>query len=159
MSQTIHCGRFLLSVHIFGPLMHPIAQTFPLRSDPLAFPLGLSKDDVPTFIAKMLFLLVKSCTMPVWYLCQNPYWLLKHSPSTMRAGADYSSCFFSNSYLVWTSHNPFTLCMWLTSTILLQGVRMPMLTDLTLQGCEGINSSSMAALSHCVMLEVWKLST
>lgn len=35
-----------------------------------------------------------------------------------------------------------------------QGVRMPMLTDLKLVSCEGINSSSMAALSHCVMLEV-----
>jgi len=35
-----------------------------------------------------------------------------------------------------------------------QGVRMPMLTELRLQSCEGINSSSMAALSHCVMLEV-----
>lgn len=31
---------------------------------------------------------------------------------------------------------------------------MPMLTDLKLVSCEGINSSSMAALSHCVMLEV-----
>jgi hypothetical protein len=31
---------------------------------------------------------------------------------------------------------------------------MPMLTDLRLHSCEGINSSSMAALSHCVMLEV-----
>lgn len=31
---------------------------------------------------------------------------------------------------------------------------MPMLMDLKLKSCEGINSSSMAALSHCVMLEV-----
>jgi hypothetical protein len=31
---------------------------------------------------------------------------------------------------------------------------MPMLTDLKLHSCEGINSSSMAALAHCVMLEV-----
>ncbi|CAK9278008.1 unnamed protein product [Sphagnum jensenii] len=38
--------------------------------------------------------------------------------------------------------------------ISLEGVRMPMLTDLRLHSCEGINSSSMAALSHCVMLEV-----
>jgi Leucine-rich repeat (LRR) protein len=38
--------------------------------------------------------------------------------------------------------------------ISLEGVRMPMLTDLKLVSCEGINSSSMAALSHCVMLEV-----
>lgn len=35
-----------------------------------------------------------------------------------------------------------------------QGVRMPMLTELKLQSCEGINSSSMVALSHCLMLEV-----
>lgn len=35
---------------------------------------------------------------------------------------------------------------------------MPMLTDLKLVSCEGINSSSMAALSHCVMLEVGKFS-
>nr|XP_024377895.1 F-box/LRR-repeat protein 15-like isoform X3 [Physcomitrium patens] len=38
--------------------------------------------------------------------------------------------------------------------ISLEGVRMPMLTDLKLVNCEGINSSSMAALSYCVMLEV-----
>ncbi|CAM6026920.1 unnamed protein product [Sphagnum balticum] len=38
--------------------------------------------------------------------------------------------------------------------ISLEGVRMPMLTDLKLHSCEGINSSSMAALAHCVMLEV-----
>ena len=31
---------------------------------------------------------------------------------------------------------------------------MPMLTELRLESCEGINSSSMAALSHCTMLEV-----
>lgn len=39
------------------------------------------------------------------------------------------------------------------SNISLEGVRMPMLTELRLQNCEGINSSSMAALSHCIMLE------
>ncbi|KAL2631590.1 hypothetical protein R1flu_016276 [Riccia fluitans] len=38
--------------------------------------------------------------------------------------------------------------------ISLEGVRMPMLIDLKLQGCEGIISSSMAALSSCSMLEV-----
>ncbi|XP_024391133.1 F-box/LRR-repeat protein 15 isoform X2 [Physcomitrium patens] len=38
--------------------------------------------------------------------------------------------------------------------ISLEGVRMPMLTELRLQNCEGINASSMAALSHCIMLEV-----
>lgn len=38
--------------------------------------------------------------------------------------------------------------------ISLEGVRMPMLTELRLESCEGINSSSMAALSHCTMLEV-----
>ncbi|KAG6555990.1 hypothetical protein Mapa_001930 [Marchantia paleacea] len=38
--------------------------------------------------------------------------------------------------------------------ISLEGVRMPMLIDLKLQSCEGIISSSMAALSSCAMLEV-----
>ncbi|CAM6098750.1 unnamed protein product [Calypogeia fissa] len=37
--------------------------------------------------------------------------------------------------------------------ISLEGVRMPMLIELKLQGCEGILSSSMAALSTCAMLE------
>lgn len=31
---------------------------------------------------------------------------------------------------------------------------MPMLVELSLMNCEGINSSSMTALSHCLMLEV-----
>ncbi|KAI5067391.1 hypothetical protein GOP47_0017919 [Adiantum capillus-veneris] len=37
--------------------------------------------------------------------------------------------------------------------ISLQGVRMPALKVLKLNNCEGINSSSMAALSQCIMLE------
>eukprot|EP00250_Pteridium_aquilinum_P013420 c21333_g1_i2 orf=2436-5507(+) len=37
--------------------------------------------------------------------------------------------------------------------ISLQGVRMPGLRELKLNNCEGINSSSMAALSQCFMLE------
>lgn len=37
--------------------------------------------------------------------------------------------------------------------ISLQGVRMPMLRELRLNNCEGINSSSMAALSQCFTLE------
>ena len=35
-----------------------------------------------------------------------------------------------------------------------KAVRMPMLIDMKLHSCEGINASSMAAFSHCSMLEV-----
>ncbi|KAH9321095.1 hypothetical protein KI387_015734 [Taxus chinensis] len=41
--------------------------------------------------------------------------------------------------------------------ISLEAVRLPMLTDMKLQGCEGINASSMASLSHCLMLEALQL--
>eukprot|EP00249_Psilotum_nudum_P018798 c26967_g1_i1 orf=641-4252(-) len=41
--------------------------------------------------------------------------------------------------------------------ISLEGVRIPMLTELKLHNCEGINSSSMTALSHCFMLETIQL--
>ncbi|XP_058079503.1 F-box/LRR-repeat protein 15-like isoform X2 [Magnolia sinica] len=37
--------------------------------------------------------------------------------------------------------------------ISLESVRLPMLTDLKLHTCEGITSASMAAISHCSMLE------
>ncbi|XP_024523229.1 F-box/LRR-repeat protein 15 [Selaginella moellendorffii] len=49
--------------------------------------------------------------------------------------------------------------------ISLEGVRMPVLVSLTLVNCEGINSSSMTAISHCYMLEellldfCWLLTT
>lgn len=41
--------------------------------------------------------------------------------------------------------------------ISLEAVRMPMLTDMRLHSCEGINASSMASLSHCFMLEALQL--
>lgn len=41
--------------------------------------------------------------------------------------------------------------------ISLQGVRMPVLRELMLNSCEGINSSSMAALSQCFRLEALSL--
>lgn len=45
----------------------------------------------------------------------------------------------------------------LCPNISLEAVRMPMLTDMKLHSCEGINASSMAALSHCFMLESLQL--
>ncbi|XP_057832760.2 F-box/LRR-repeat protein 15 isoform X2 [Cryptomeria japonica] len=41
--------------------------------------------------------------------------------------------------------------------ISLEAVRMPMLTDMKLHSCEGINASSMVSLSHCFMLEALQL--
>ncbi|XP_044472422.1 F-box/LRR-repeat protein 15 isoform X2 [Mangifera indica] len=41
--------------------------------------------------------------------------------------------------------------------ISLESVRLPMLTVLKLHSCEGITSASMAAISHCYMLEVLEL--
>lgn len=41
--------------------------------------------------------------------------------------------------------------------ISLEGVSLPMLKEFRVQGCEGINSTSMAALSQCFMLESIRL--
>lgn len=41
--------------------------------------------------------------------------------------------------------------------ISLESVRLPMLTVLKLHSCDGITSASMAAISHCYMLEVLEL--
>ncbi|KAJ7569656.1 hypothetical protein O6H91_01G087500 [Diphasiastrum complanatum] len=43
------------------------------------------------------------------------------------------------------------------SNISLEGVRLPMLIEMKLHGCDGINASSMTALSHCARLEALEL--
>ncbi|GBG72416.1 hypothetical protein CBR_g11995 [Chara braunii] len=40
----------------------------------------------------------------------------------------------------------------------LEGLRMPNLVEMKLEGCEGINTSSMTALGHCEMLETLVLN-
>ncbi|KAJ7559179.1 hypothetical protein O6H91_04G073000 [Diphasiastrum complanatum] len=77
------------------------------------------------------------------------------------ASLDLSNCSYVSDYTLREISNACCNLRYLDASycpnISLEGIRFPMLTHMKLHGCEGINASSMTAISHSVRLKALEL--